>query len=260
MDKSRRFGGLSRLYGQEALERFSRAHVCVVGIGGVGSWSVEALARSGIGVLTLIDLDHIAESNVNRQIHALEPTLGQAKVQAMAARVKEINPQARVETVEDFAEPGNLDNLFGAEFDFVLDCIDGYRNKSALIAHCRRHRIPQVSVGGAGGIMDPTRVRIADLSRTEQDPLLAKTRKLLRTDYGFPSNPKRRFGVPCVYSDEHRIKSDQLADDCSVDAGKPAGSGLNCGGYGSVVTVTASFGLAAAAHALKKLGNTQDKS
>jgi tRNA A37 threonylcarbamoyladenosine dehydratase len=250
VDRDRRFGGIARLYGAAALERFGRARVCVLGVGGVGSWAVEGLARSGIGNLLLIDLDHIAESNVNRQLQALEADFGKAKVQALAERIAQIDSGARVDTLETFAEADNLAQLLPDDLDFVLDCIDGYRNKAALIAHCKRHRLPLVTVGGAGGIIDPTRIRVADLSRTEQDPLLAKTRKLLRSEYAFPRNPKRRFEVPCVYSDEQRTFPDQ-AGGCAT--GGPPGSGLNCGGYGSVVTVTATFGLTAVSRVLQKL-------
>jgi len=254
-DRSRRFGGIARLYGPATLERFGRAQVCVIGVRGVGSWVVEALARSGIGHLILIDLDHIVESNVNRQLQALEPDFGKAKVAALAGRIAAIDPDTKVTPVEAFAEPGNLVRLIDPAWDGLVDCIDGYRNKAALIAHCRRLGLHLVSVGGAGGRLDPTRVRSADLSRTEQDPLLSKTRKLLRSDYGFPSNPKRRFEVPCVYSNEHRITPAE-ASGCATDHPQAPGSGLHCGGYGSVVTVTAAFGLAAASLVLKRLADT----
>lgn len=256
-DPERRFGGVRRLYGERALDRFRAAHVCVIGIGGVGSWAVEALARSAVGRLTLIDLDHVAESNINRQLHALTGTLGMAKVQVMAARIREINPDCRVTAIEDFLTPENLATLLQTDYDHVIDCIDGFRIKAALIAYCRRRRIRLVTVGGAGGQTDPSRVRIADLSRTEHDALFAKTRKLLRQDYGFPKNLKRRFDVPCVYSDEQPLFP---AGDGGVCHEKPHGAGigrLNCaGGLGSSMAVTATFGLVAAAHALKKLARS----
>lgn len=253
MDYQRRFGGIARLYGTAILERFARARVCVVGVGGVGSWAVEALARSGIGALTLIDLDHIAESNVNRQIQALEPDFGKAKVVALAERIAQINGAAQVDMMEAFVEADNLPTLLGSGPDFVIDCIDGFRNKAALIAYCRRQGLPLVSVGGAGGILDPTRVRVLDLSRTVQDPLLAKTRRLLRHEYGFPRDPKRPFQVPCVCSDEPRRLPGQAGADCTAGIPTTPAVGLNCGGYGSVVTVTANFGLVAVAHVLRKL-------
>jgi tRNA A37 threonylcarbamoyladenosine dehydratase len=255
-DTERRFGGTRRLYGDCALGRFREAHVCIIGIGGVGSWAAEALARTAVGRLTLIDLDHVAESNINRQLHALTGTLGMAKVQVMAERIRQINPDCRVTVIEDFLTLNNLTDLLHADYDHVIDCIDGFRIKAALIAHCRRRRIRLVTVGGAGGQTDPTRVRVADLSRTEHDALFSKTRKLLRQDYGFPKNLKRRFDVPCVYSDEQPLFP---GVDGNVCHDKPHGAGigrLNCaGGLGSSMAVTATFGLAAAAHALKKLAD-----
>lgn len=252
MDRQRRFGGIARLYGQAGLDRFSDAHVAVVGVGGVGSWAVEALARSGIGALTLFDLDHIAESNVNRQLHALEGNFGMAKVRAMQQRVLAINPDCRVNPVEAFIEADNLAAVIEGGFDHVIDCIDSFRIKAALIAACRRHKLPLITVGGAGGQTDPTRIRLADLSRSEQDPLLSKTRKLLRREYGFPANPKRRFDVPCVYSTEQQVYPDPVGQVC-LDRPTAIESSLNCGGYGSAMTVTASFGLVAVSQVLKRI-------
>lgn len=246
---ARRFGGIERLYGPGTLARLAAAHVCVVGIGGVGSWAAEALARSGVGRLTLIDLDHVAESNLNRQAHALESTLGQAKVQAMGGRIAQIDPACRVEGVEAFVAPENVATLLpaGANVDLVLDCIDDVRAKAALVAHCRRARIPVVTTGGAGGRTDPTRIRVDDLSRTTQDALASKLRARLRKEYGFPRDAKKKFGVPCVFSDQ-QIRRPTGADFCDTDE---AGlHGLNCAGYGSSVAVTAGFGFAAAAWAL----------
>lgn len=222
------------------------ADVCVVGVGGVGSWAVEALARSGIGSITLIDMDHVAESNINRQLPALDATLGQAKVKALGERIAQINPGCRVHSVEDFVSPDNLDVLIGEQHDWVIDCIDSFRAKAALIAFCRRRRQRVITVGGAGGQRDPARVRVSDLRRTEQDPLLARTRRLLRQDYGFPSNPRRRFNVPSVWSDEP-----QLAPTSNCET--PTEGSLNCAGYGAVMTVTASFGLLAAGHVINAL-------
>jgi tRNA A37 threonylcarbamoyladenosine dehydratase len=254
LDAERRFGGISRLYGDAALGRFRQAHVCVIGIGGVGSWAAEALARSAIGHITLIDLDHVAESNINRQLPALTSTLGMAKVRVMAERIAQINPDCEVNAVEEFITTDNLEQQVDRRFDYVIDCIDGFRTKARLIAHCRRNRIPLVTVGGAGGQTDPTRIRVTDLSRTEHDALFSKTRKLLRTDYGFTKNPKRRFDVPCVYSLEQPVFTG--ANGC-ISQEKPSRSsagGLTCaGGLGSAMPVTASFGLAAAAHVLNKL-------
>ncbi len=245
-DSARRFGGIARLYGQAGLARLQDAHVCVIGVGGVGSWAVEALARSAVGRLTLIDMDHVALSNINRQLPALDATLGQAKVTVLAERVAGINPGCRVVCVEDFITADNLDALLRDDMDWVLDCIDSYRVKAALIAHCRRRKLRILTMGGAGGQTDPGRIRIGDLSRTEQDPLLAKTRKLLRTDFGFSRNPKRRFDVPAVYSTEALRRP--------VDVSRcDATSGLNCAGFGAATHVTASFGLFGVGHLLGKL-------
>jgi tRNA A37 threonylcarbamoyladenosine dehydratase len=258
LDTERRFGGIVRLYGQQALERFSHAHVAVIGVGGVGSWAVEALARSGIGAMTLYDLDHVAESNVNRQLHAIEANFGKAKVAALAERIVGINPQCQVNAIEVFVEPATLAMLVDVGFDYVIDCIDNFRNKAALIAYCRRNRIPVVTVGGAGGQTDPTKIRLADMSRSEQDPLLAKCRKLLRKEYGFPTNTKRRFDVPCVYSTEQQRYPDDQGEVC-LERSATLQSSLNCGGYGSVMTVTASFGLVAVSHVLRRISEADAK-
>jgi tRNA A37 threonylcarbamoyladenosine dehydratase len=254
VDPERRFGGIRRLYGAQGLERFRQAHVCVLGIGGVGSWAAEALARSAIGVLTLIDMDHVAESNINRQLPALSGTLGMAKVQVMAERIREINPGCEVHAVEEFLTVENLDSLLAPGFDYIIDCIDGFRTKASLIAHCKRHKQRIITVGGAGGQTDPGRIRVVDLSRTEHDALFSKTRKLLRSDYGFPKNLKRRFDVPCVYSEENPVFP---ASDGTISGAKPdqqSLGGLTCaGGLGSAMPVTATFGLVAAAHVLRKL-------
>ncbi|MES9971584.1 MAG: tRNA cyclic N6-threonylcarbamoyladenosine(37) synthase TcdA [Candidatus Thiodiazotropha sp.] len=252
MNNERRFGGIARLYGQQALQRFSYSHVAVIGVGGVGSWAVEALARSGIGALTLYDLDHVAESNVNRQLHAVENNYGKAKVAALEERVLTINQHCQVNAVELFIDQTTLGTLMDGGFDYVIDCIDNYRVKAALIAFCRRNKIPVITVGGAGGQTDPTRIRLTDLSRSEQDPLLAKCRKLLRKEYGFPSNTKRRFDIPCVYSTEQQRYPDSQGDVC-LERPSAIESSLNCAGYGSVMTVTASFGLAAVSYVLKRI-------
>jgi len=191
IDFERRFGGIARLYGAQGLARFRQAHVCVVGVGGVGSWIVEALARSAIGAITMIDLDNLAESNVNRQIHALTDTLGKAKVTALHERIVQINPFCRVTEVEDFLTPDNVAEMIPVgQFDYVIDAIDNVRAKVALIAYCREHKIPMITSGGAGGQIDPTKIEIRDLCRTEQEPLLAKVRKRLRALHRFPRVPR----------------------------------------------------------------------
>lgn len=247
-DLPRRFGGIDRLYGRDSLTRLAAAHVCVVGIGGVGSWAVEALARSGVGRLTLIDLDHVAESNINRQVQALSETLGQAKVLAMKARVAAINPDCVVTTIEDFVTPENAATVLPV-CDAVIDAIDQVRAKAALIAHCRRVKIPVVTTGGAGGRTDPARLKVDDLSRTTQDALASKVRARLRKEYDFPREAKKKFGVPCVYSDEP-IRRPVDGEACDIDDHEAGLHGLNCAGYGSSVCVTAAFGFAASARAI----------
>jgi tRNA threonylcarbamoyladenosine dehydratase len=259
-DRERRFGGIARLYGAPALAAFEKAHVAVIGIGGVGSWVAEALARSAVGKLTLIDLDNVAESNTNRQIHALDGNYGKAKVTAMAERIKQIDPACVVTQIEDFVEPGNFDTTLGAGFDYVIDAIDSVRTKTALIAWCVERKQALITVGGAGGQLDPTRIRIDDLALTIQDPLLSKVRGQLRKMHGFPRGPKARFKVSAVYSDEPLIYPEAPVCDISTEAehletgaGYAGPVGLNCAGFGSSVCVTASFGFAAAAHVLREL-------
>ncbi len=252
-DAERRFGGIGRLYGQAALARFRAAHVCVVGVGGVGSWIVEALARSAVGQLTLIDLDNVAESNVNRQIQALSGTIGQAKIGALAERIAQINPWCRVNLVEEFIDPDNLERMIGGRgYDYVVDAIDNVRAKAALIAWCRDHRLPLVTIGSAGGKTDATRIDIRDLSKTEQEPLLKLVRKRLRTEYGFPRSIKTKFLVDAVFSMEP-VSMPELEASCDIDGGTDGISGLNCAGYGSSMVVTATFGMVAAGHVLTKL-------
>ena len=243
-DYERRFGGMARLYGADGAARLRAAHVVVIGIGGVGSWAAEALARSGVERLTLVDLDHVAESNINRQVHALDATLGQAKVLAMKQRIGAINAACVVDCIEEFVTPDNAATLL-PPCDAVIDAIDQVRAKAALIAHCRRAGIALVTTGGAGGRSDPVQLRVDDLARTIQDPLASKVRATLRREYGFPRDTKKRFGVDCVYSLEPVRRPQSPA--CDVDE---AGlHGLNCAGYGSSVCVTAAFGFAAAARA-----------
>lgn len=248
-DLERRFGGVARLYGKDGAERLRQAHVCVVGIGGVGSWSAEALARTGIGRITLIDLDMVAESNTNRQIHALGEIYGKAKVEAMAERILAINPACRVNCIEDFVTPDNVAQVFDQDFSLVIDAIDQVRAKAAMIAFCRRRKLPIIVGGAAGGQIDPTQIRSSDLSQTIQDPLLAKVRALLRKEYGFSRDGKKKFGVPAVFSTEPLRYPDKAAS-CATDAGP---TGLSCAGFGSSVCVTSVFGMAAASLAINLL-------
>lgn len=257
MDFERRFGGIARLYGADGLAKFKAAHVCVVGVGGVGSWVVEALARSAIGKITLIDLDNVAESNINRQIQALTSTLGQAKVTALAERIAQINPSCQVIQVEDFITPENLPEMIKApQFDYVVDAIDSVKAKTALLAFCRAEAIPVVTIGGAGGQIDPSRIEIRDLCRTEQEPLLSLVRKRLRQNYGFPRGTKNKFGIDAVFSMEPlKFPDASCAVDDVVDAAATEDgiTGLNCAGFGSAMVVTASFGMQATAFVLRKL-------
>jgi tRNA threonylcarbamoyladenosine dehydratase len=257
VDAERRFGGLERLYGTGATQALAAANVCVVGIGGVGSWVAEALARSGVGRITLIDLDHVAESNINRQAQALGSTLGQAKVLAMAERIGDINPGCHVVTVDDFLTPENAAELL-AGFDVVVDAIDNVRAKVVMAAVCRERRLALVMAGGAGGKLDPGRIRVDDLSRTEQDPLLAKVRARLRKEHGFPRDPKRKFGIEAVYSTEpvrYPVPAACDVGEAPITGGAATRGpqGLACAGYGSSVAVTASVGLFAAARAIEHL-------
>lgn len=239
-DYNRRFGGIARLYGSSGLNALSQARVCVIGVGGVGSWAVEALARSGVGALTLMDLDNIAPSNTNRQIHALTPDFGQAKVRALHERINQINPFCRVTEIEDFAEESNLDEYFSQSFDFVIDAIDQVRTKAALAAHFVHMKQAFVVSGGAGGQRNPALIQTTDLSRTTNDPLLANMRYTLRRQYGFSRDIKQKMRIPCVYSTEQPTMPLQEEQNCTVDT---APQGLSCSGYGAIMTITASFGL-----------------
>ncbi len=249
-----RFGGIERLYGRRALERFRHAHIAIVGLGGVGSWAAEALARSGIGTLTLIDMDDICVSNTNRQLHALTGQYGRTKTDAMAERLLSINPEADIRVHFGFLNTKNVSELITTEMSGVVDAIDSVKAKAGLIAHCQRRKIPLVCAGGAGGQMDPTQIRVSDLSKTTQDPLLAKVRNLLRREYGFSRNPKRRFGIEAVYSLEQLTYP---AGDGEVCLQKPATEGpvrLDCAtGFGAASPVTASFGFFASARLLARL-------
>ena len=251
VDFARRFGGIARLYGERALERFRGAHVCVIGVGGVGSWVVEALARSAVGRLTLIDLDNVAESNINRQIQALSSTVGMAKIEALQQRIAQINPFCQVTLVEDFIDPENITTLVaGKGFDYVVDAIDSVKPKAALIAWCSANRMPLVVVGGAGGQIDPTKVELRDLARTEQEPLLKKVRKILRAQYGFARGEKQKYHIDAVFSMEP-LRYPDSGDACAVDPNSI--TGLNCAGFGSSMVVTATFGMVAAGQVLRKL-------
>jgi len=252
-DFARRFGGLERLYGVAGAARIRNAHVLVVGIGGVGSWAVEALARSGVGRLTLVDLDHVSESNINRQIHALDSTVGQAKVEAMRERIAQINPECRVLAIDEFVEPGNWTTLLEAAQQAngpataVIDACDQVKAKLTMAAWARASRTAFVAVGAAGGKRQAHKVDVDDLSLVTHDPLLAQLRQRLRKDHGAPREG-RKIGVTCVFSRESVAPPDAS---CAIE-----GDGsLNCHGYGSVVSVTATFGQCAAGWVLDKIAS-----
>ncbi|MBF4988252.1 ThiF family adenylyltransferase [Methylophilus sp. 14] len=252
VDIQRRFSGVRRLYGEQGLAGLQQAHVLVIGIGGVGSWAVEALARNAIGKLTLVDLDNIAESNMNRQIHALDETLGKAKVTAMRERIAAINPLCKVAEVEDFVTPENLASMLAGQPDVVVDCMDDTKAKIALAAYCKQQQLPLIMVGSAGGKLDATRIRLADLAHVQGDRMLAKVRNQLRRDHGFPkaSDHKKsaKFGIAAVYSDEPVERPEEACETSSAGL-----TGLNCAGYGSSICVTASAGFVAAQQAIQQL-------
>lgn len=251
-----RFSGVDRLYGAGAVAHFAQCRVAVVGMGGVGSWLVEALARTGIGHLTLIDADDICVSNTNRQLPALAGQYGRPKVDAMAERCRAINPQITVETIASFLTASNLESLLDRGFDLVLDACDSFRTKVEMIAWCRRRKIPLVVVGAAGGRTDPTLVRIRDLSRTEHDAMLALIRKKLRAEFNFPRNADRYFGVPAVYSLENVRYPQADGSVCGLrpSAGPEAALKLDCGaGLGAATHITGAFAFAAVGKGIELL-------
>jgi len=252
-DFETRFGGIARLYGQNGLERLRTAHVCVVGIGGVGTWAAEALARSGVGMLTLVDLDEVCASNINRQIHALTETVGQAKVEVMAERIRAINPECKVTVEQQFFNEQTAGSLLKPKYDFVLDAIDSLSNKVLLLARCKQLGLPVIACGGAGGRRDGTQVRTADLSKVTHDRLLAEVRKRLRKEFQFPADGSA-MGVECVFSAEPPVFALPDGSVCENRTASPDGTRLNCnGGLGSATFVTGAFGFAAAGLIVRKL-------
>jgi len=252
-----RFGGIDRLYGAGALHELQRAHVCVVGVGGVGSWAAEALARSGIGKLTLIDADEICVSNTNRQSHALAGAYGRVKVEALAERLVAINPAIEVEAIARFVTPATLPELMlGRGYDYVFDACDAFRVKLEMCAFCRRNKVPILVCGAAGGRTDPTRVVVRDLSRTEHDKLLGMIRKKLRDEYNFTRNPDRYFGVQSVFSLENVRYPHPDGTVCATRPAVDAAGALklDCGqGLGAVMHVTAAFAMAGVAKIIERL-------
>ena len=247
-----RFGGTARLYGQDALQRFADAHFCVIGIGGVGSWAAEALVRTGIGKITLIDMDDVCITNTNRQLHALQGNVGKAKTEVMAERLRAINPDCDVICIDDFITADNTAELMAAGFDYVIDAIDSVRPKAALIAWCRRNKIPLITTGGAGGQIDPTQIQVTDLAKTIQDPLAAKLRERLK-GLGVVKNSKGKLGIDCVFSTEALVYPQADGSVCASRATAEGPKRMDCSsGFGAATMVTASFGFVAVSHALKK--------
>lgn len=252
-DIERRFGGLERLYGVDNAARIRAAHVVVVGVGGVGSWSAEALARSGVGKLTLIDLDNVAESNINRQIHALTSTVGMAKVDAMRERIAQINPYCDLRTIEDFVTPENWLDFLPPDADAVIDACDQVKAKVAMAAHARKKKLIHIAVGAAGGKRLAHKVDIDDVSQVTHDPLLAQLRYRMRKEHGAPRDGKK-IGVVCVFSRESVAPPDVS---CRLSQGDGS---LNCHGYGSTVAVTATFGQCAAGWVIDQISSEISKS
>ena len=248
-----KFGSLSRVYGEQTLQRIRDMHICIVGLGGVGSWAAEALARSGIGRLTIVDGDTISRSNMNRQIHTLDSSLGKSKAEVMRDRILQINDECEIEIIERFVNADNMREIIDRGYDGVIDAIDSIGNKAELIYCCKRNKIPIVATGGAGGLTDPTMIEVKDLSRTWNDPLASAVRLCLRQVHHFTRDPKSSFGVPCVYSTEQQRYPDK---DGNIGYKKPgvARLSLDCAyGYGSSVMVTACFGFVAATNVIERV-------
>ena len=249
-----RFGGIERLYGPGSLDRLRQARVLVVGIGGVGSWVAEALARSGIGALDLADLDDVCESNINRQIHALDGAIGKSKIDAMAERCQLINPECRIRSHHQFYTAKTAESFFDEPIDFVMDAIDSVKHKCHLIDQCKQRLIPIIVSGGAGGRIDPTRIQAVDLSKSYNDKLLQRVRKLLRSDYGFPKQENRRFKVECVFSPENAY----YPESCEMDE-EASSRRLDCSsGYGAATHITGAFAFVAAARIVQRIAQTRD--
>jgi tRNA threonylcarbamoyladenosine dehydratase len=249
-----RFAGMSRLLGDKKAEVLRQSHVAVVGIGGVGSWAVESLARSGIGTITMIDWDDVCYSNVNRQVHALDGSIGKSKVDVMADRIKSIQPGIKVNALREFFTEESREETLSMGFDVVIDAIDKLTPKCWLIAGCRRANIPVIAIGAAGGSVDPTRIVVADLNRSHSDPLLAQVRAKLKKDFGFTKNPKGRFKVECVFSSEHKVFPQGDGTVCTKNGPHQEGANLGCDfGYGSASWITGTFAFMAVSRVIRRL-------
>ena len=252
-DYLQRFGGLARLYGTAALPRLHAAHVCIVGVGGVGSWVVEGVARSGIGAITMIDLDDVCVTNVNRQLPALDGNIGRSKVEAIAERVKLINPACRVTTVTEYFTAKTAARLLEIKFDWVVDCVDLMSNKALLIAECTQRGQRVLTVGAAGGRRDATRIRVSDFGDSHGDELLRQVRKKLRRDYGFAKGEGNHYGIPCVSTQEQPVFP--WADGtCAAEPEEGSNLRLDCAtGFGTAVFITGAFGFAAASEVVRRI-------
>jgi tRNA A37 threonylcarbamoyladenosine dehydratase len=251
-DFEARFGGIGRLMGRQSLEKIKNANVLIIGIGGVGSWVAEALARSALGKMTLVDLDDVCVTNINRQVHALNGTVGKFKVDVMKERVLLINPFCEVDTKQCFFSPKSLETIFDKHYDFVIDCCDDFTNKCFLIEHCRDKKIPTVVMGGAGGKLDPLQVRVTDMSISSNDRLLARLRKKLRQDFRFPREEDGAFGVWSVWSHERAVYP--TADGCTTFKPPGLAKNMDCEeGFGSASFVTGTFAFAATSLVLKEI-------
>jgi tRNA A37 threonylcarbamoyladenosine dehydratase len=248
---SSRFRGIAQLLGPEHFSRLSCASVCVVGLGGVGSWSVEALARSGVGALTLVDLDEVCITNINRQVHALSDTIGQSKAELLATRIRSINPNCNVRVFRKFFSSLTADEILAPRYDAVLDTIDRNENKTTLLGECVRRSLRVVTVGSAGDRLDASQATVTDLARTIHDPLLQIVRKQLRQQYSFPKGERAKFNIPCVYAPQQRGPRDTGQAMC----GGGQGSRRSCNdGLGSAVYVTGALGFMAAGEVIRLLG------
>lgn len=248
-----RFGGIARLYGESSLVALANAHFIVAGIGGVGTWVAESLTRSGVGQITLIDMDDICVTNTNRQIHALRSTIGQPKIDVMATRLTEINPDVVVHCIDDFVSRENLEAIITSDADMVIDAIDAVLVKAALINHCKRRKLPVITVGSAGGKRDPRQITSGDLSKTVNDPLLAKVRNNLRRLHNFSRNPKRVFSVEAIYSTEQMNYPTADGETCQAKSAMEGTAGLDCNsGFGAATMVTGSFGFIASSRAIER--------
>lgn len=247
-----RFRGTYQLLGRKHFARVSAASVCVVGLGGVGSWSVEALARSGVGQITLVDLDDVCITNINRQVHAVTDTVGKPKADLLAQRIGAINPACRVTVIRKFFSRLTADEILSIGFDLVLDTIDRNENKTTLIGECVKRSIRVITVGSAGNRLDSANITVSDLAKTIHDPLLQIVRKQLRQHYDFPKGERAKFNVPCVYAPQQRgPRTGNEFGEC-IDTGEGRKSCND--GLGSAVYVTGALGFRAAGEVIRILG------